>query len=117
MPDEEQPGEPEVLDGPDPREWPIKSPEMWSLVLDIEALERIRRAMNGPVVPVAEQDHEEARQFLDHADRQLRATLGAMIIDTYQVPRSSEPRDTSPFGGAGKPRAFGAEHPPPPSGA
>jgi hypothetical protein len=110
--DEEQP---QVLDGPDPREWPVRAIEAWNLMLDIETWDRISAAMNGPIA----QDHTgpaygAARRFLASAGGQLRTQLGEMICQLYGVPVAEED-DSPPFAAAGRPRAFGAEAQPPPA--
>lgn len=104
-----------VLEGPDPRDWERQAPEMWGLVLDIEALDRILAAMNGPAPQDSGPAYEEARLFLRHSGQQLRGMLGVMILQTYGVPLPET--GTSPFEGAGKPRAFGAGNAVPPGNA
>lgn len=113
MPAEDE-DQPPILDGPDPREWPIRAVAAWHLVLDIEHLDRISAAMNGPIA----QDHtgpayDAARSFLALAGGQLRTQLGEEICRMYGVPVPEEGETLSPFGAAGKPRAFGADIQPP----
>lgn len=111
QPDHDQEEEFQAIDGPDFREWEIKSPEMWDLVLDLEAAARIRKVFNGPVAADGSPAYEEARQFLDHCERALRVTLATMIITSYGIRMRGEPE--SPFEHAGKPRAFGVDSPGP----
>lgn len=111
MADDSREEAPEVHDGPDFSEWPRAATDLWRLVLDIEACDRIQAAMNGPAAQDAGPHYEEARRFLQMAGRQLRASLGVMICASYGIAVREDREDDSPFAGAGKPIAFGAERP------
>jgi hypothetical protein len=82
---EAEPEEIPVHDGPDAHDWPEAAPKMWGLVLDLEYLDRIIAALDGPVLPEYGTAHEEARSFLDKARTDQRATLAAMILHAYRV--------------------------------
>jgi hypothetical protein len=99
---------PRELVGPDFSDWPRQAADMWKLVIDIEACDRILAAMNGPIAQDAGAHYEEARRFLMTAGQQLRAALGVMICARYGVTVREE-QDDSPFAGAGRPRAFGTD--------
>ena len=112
QPDHER-EDPQELDGMDPRDWEDKAPELWGLLQDIEALDRVRGVMRGPVDPEQQALHQEATSFLDQCARAQRLLLAAEILNMYGVQLGEEQR--SPFGQAGKPRALGADPPKPPA--
>jgi hypothetical protein len=109
----EEDGTPEEHEGPDFSDWPRSADQLWKLVMDIEYCDRILAAMNGPVAQEAGREYEEGREFLREAGRQLRAQLGYLICVRYKIKVRDE-EGASPFSGAGRPRAFGAERPPDP---
>jgi hypothetical protein len=92
----DQPEEVPVHDGPDAHEWPDVAPKMWGLVLDLEHLDRIIAALDGPVAPEDVPAHEEARSFLDKARLSQRADLAAMILHAYKVVMPEEVADLPP---------------------
>jgi hypothetical protein len=83
--DAAEPEEISVHNGPDPHQWPEAAPEMWDLVLDVEYLNRIIEAMEGPVAVLDERVHAEARMFLHNARSGQRAELAGMILHAYRV--------------------------------
>jgi hypothetical protein len=98
---------PEERSGPDFSNWPRDADAAWKLVMDIEYCARIQAAMDGPA-PHGVPEYEEAVSFLATQARYLRAELGAMICRQYGIEPDDED-DRSPFAGAGRPIAFGAE--------
>lgn len=74
-----------VHEGPDARDWPKAAPAMWGAVLNIEYLNRIVEALDGPVLSADRQVHAEAMEFFVQARHAERANLARMILDAYQV--------------------------------
>jgi hypothetical protein len=103
--------EPEVSswEGPDPRDWENR-PVIWNLVRDIEALVRTQAALAGSSEIGAGPAYPEAQRFLQVMGDQLRGCLALAVLDAYGM-APGEPTRSSPFDGAGKPRAFGADLP------
>jgi hypothetical protein len=64
---------------------------MWGTVLDIEALNRVIEAMDGPVEPGDALVHGEARKFLDDARKAKRAEVASAVLRAYRVPLPEEP--------------------------
>ncbi len=110
MPDEE----PEVqeINGPDPRTWPGNE-SLWGLVTDIEMIERVTVAVEGPVAQDGMSEaYQESRRFLRSAGAACREQLALMLLAMYGV-KPAQDSGASPFAAAGKPRAFGADTSPP----
>lgn len=105
-PDQEHP----VLEGPDFRNLEAEAPEIWNMLLDIEAIDRVLAVMRGQATN-GSVSYAVARQFVEYLAGEHRVRLAELIIKTYGVPLEQ----SSPFGNAGKPRAFGAESPVPPA--
>lgn len=104
-PEQEHP----ILEGPDFRNLEAEAPEIWNMLLDIEAIDRVLAVMRGQATS-GSVSYAVARQFVEYLAGEHRVRLAELIVKTYGVPMA----ETSPFGNAGKPRAFGAESPGPP---
>lgn len=105
---EPDPQEDPTLEGPDFRNLEAEAPDIWSLLLDIESLDRVLAVMKGAATE-GSVAYGVARHFLEYCAQEHRVRLAELIITKYGVPVT----ERSPFGQAGKPRAFGAESPPP----
>lgn len=103
-----EPPEETTLEGPDFRKLEAEAPDIWNLLLDIEGLDRLQAVMQGAATD-GSVAYGVARHFLEYCAREHRVRLAELIIMKYGVPVT----ERSPFGQAGKPRAFGAESPPP----
>lgn len=104
--------EDQVLDGPDPRTWPA-TPAVWDLVLDVRAIDEVLAALKGEVARDTDDPaYMEARSFLSAAVAQRCEELARVLLSMYGV-KPGETAGASPFEGAGRPRAFGADSPPP----
>ena len=104
-PEQEHP----VLEGPDFRNLEAEAPEVWNMLLDIEAIDRVLAVMRGQATS-GSVSYAVARQFVEYLAGEHRVRLAELIIKTYGVPMTEK----SPFDQAGKARAFGAESGPPP---
>lgn len=102
--DEEQ-----ILEGPDPRQWPADT-AIWNLVEDIEVLDKVIGLLSGPLAagPIT----MECRNMLAQSATQQREVLSGLLLALYgtKLPETAK----SPYAHAGRPRAFGADPPPPP---
>lgn len=100
----------QVLDGPDPRTWP-GMPEIWGLVQDIRVIDEVRAALKGEMArDLGSAAYDEARRFLEVAVAQRCDELALVLLSVYQVKtREGKGTGASPFDGAGRPRAFGAD--------
>lgn len=113
----EQPEEevPQSFDGPDPRHW-RGSPDIWGVVEDIKVIDEVLPLLNMPGGYRMSPAHQEALRFLAAHRVQSCELLAAGILMSQGVPLPQEEAEPdSPFSQAGKPRAFGAESPPPPA--
>jgi hypothetical protein len=102
--------EPQVLDGPDPREWRNHS-VIRDKIEDIEAMLRVQAAMTGSNSGEAGPAYAEAMAFLRASIHQVRGELAMELVTMYGIQYGEEP--ASPFSASGKARAFGAEQAPP----
>lgn len=98
----EPPEEVPVHEGPDAKDWPKSAPAMWGTVLNIEYLNRIIEALDGPVLREDRRAHEEAMEFFVQARHAERGALARMILDAYRVELPEEPDElaTEVVGGA-----------------
>ena len=112
MPPEREDDDAQVLDGPDPRTWPTID-ALWDRVLDIRAIDELMTVLSGASPrETSDPAYQEARRFLVTAAGQQCEELARVLLSMYGV-RAGEAAGASPFDGAGKPRAFGADSPPP----
>jgi hypothetical protein len=74
-----------VHEGPDAKDWPDAAPKMWGMVLNIEFLNRIIEALDGPVAPEDGRVHGEAHEFLVQARKAERGALAETILHAYGV--------------------------------
>ena len=90
-----------VHEGPDAREWPEAAPVLWALVENIEFLDRIIKALDGPVLAEDRRVHGEAMEFMVQARHSQRAVLSEMILHAYRVtlPREDDGHATEAVGG------------------
>lgn len=112
MQPEEERAEERFLDGPDPRAWPGRR-EIWGLVEDLAAIDQVNGALKGDrhAMDGMSEAYEEALRLLAvfRANRCEQLSLTLLSVYGVEVPASA---GASPFDGAGKPRAFGADSPP-----
>lgn len=107
--------EPQFFDGPDPREW-MGRPEFIRAVQNVETIDALIAALKGPIAQEGSAAYREALRLLTILGYQARYELSVMVLKAQGVPVPEEDDgDSSPFSGAGKPRAFGAEPAPPPA--
>jgi hypothetical protein len=106
----EEAGAPEV-EGPDFSDLPDSHAELWKVVLDIEHHERLTAALKGHAP--GEPAHSEALKFMQQQGAHLRVLLAVMLLDAYGI--EAPDTEASPYGHAGKARAFGSDLKPPPA--
>jgi hypothetical protein len=103
--------EAQVLEGPDPRTWPGRE-DIWGPFTDLRVIDQVAAALKGePAMDGMSDGYEEARRFLRVLRQEACEQLSLVILSTYGVMPGSG-TGASPFSGAGKPRAFGADSPP-----
>jgi hypothetical protein len=89
VPQEEVP----VHEGPDVKDWPKAAPRLWGLVLNLEYLDRVIEALDGPVLAEDRHVHSEALEFMVQARHAERAALAGMILHSFRVELPEEPDD------------------------
>lgn len=83
--------EPSFHEGPDAKDWPKAAPALWGLVLNLEYLNRVIEALDGPVLAADRRVHGEALEFMVQARHAVRAELAEMILRSFRVPLPEEP--------------------------
>ncbi len=100
------------LSGPDPRTWPAE-PDVWDRVQDIRAIDEVLAVLRGEQARETDDPAVlEARRFLAAAAAQQCEELARVLLGMYGV-KAGETAGATPFETAGRPRAFGADSPPP----
>lgn len=109
-----EPQEEQVLDVKDPRKW-MADTEFTDVMRDIEVVDMVLELLNGKIAQdVVGPAYGRARDFLRQSGAQLREHLSLMLLEMCGIRLEGED-EASPFRGAGKPRAFGADPSPPAS--
>lgn len=80
-----------VHEGPDAKDWPKAAPALWGMVLNLEYLNRVIEALDGPVLAADRRVHGEALEFMVQARHAVRAELAAMILGSFRVRVPEEP--------------------------
>jgi hypothetical protein len=98
---------------PDPRTW-MADDRIRGHVSDIEAAERIRKALTGIGPFEAGPVYEQVMSVLTAAAKQARIELTAALAAVWELEIPAD-GTTSVFEAAGRARAYGQEKPPPAS--
>lgn len=85
------PEEVRVYNGADPRTWPQEERRLWGAMLDIEVLNRVIAALDGPVGDADVRFCDAAHEFLERGLRAQRGLLSELVLGAYEVVLPDEP--------------------------